>query len=225
MTQATNPFSARTLLRAAALSLVMGTGAATFTPLAPVAVADVTAADVKGTFVAENNPDIVNEFVMDIFGGLEITPIRDGRRGRTVIYEKVRDGLWREAGLFKSNRATYEYTNSGAFVWKRGDREITLWRTGRQSETTETSNYTINGSLMLDGNRRNYNVFDMVSGDKIRITPYRNGQRRAVVEYVRVDADTFKDTRGSGTYTALPNGNLLWESNDNRNIRISLTPR
>ena len=56
-----------------------------------------------------------------------------------------------------------------------GGLEITLWRTGRQTETTETSYFTINGSFTLDGNRRNHNVFDMLNGDKTRVTPYRNG--------------------------------------------------
>lgn len=223
MTQTTHPLSPKTLFRAAALALVMGAGAATFTPLAPLAMADVTASDVRGTFVAEDNPNIVNDFAMDIFGGLEVTPIRDGRRGSVVIYEKVSDGLWREAGLFKSDRATYEYTPAGAFVWKRGDRTITLWRTGRES--TAVDNYVINGRYNLDGHSGAYNVFSMSNNDTVQITPYRNGRASAAVTYKRTSADTFKATNSAATYTVLPSGDLLWKSNDSRNVRISLSPR
>lgn len=221
MTRTTRPLSPKTLFRAAALALIMG--AATFTPLAPVAMADVTASDVRGTFVAENNPNIVNDFVMDIFGGLEVTPIRDGRRGTTVIYESVSDGKWQQAGLFRSSRATYEYTPAGAFVWSDGSQTITLWRTGRDS--TDVNNYVIDGRYNLDGSDGAYNVFSMSNSDTVRITPYRNGREGGAVTYTRTSADTFKATNSAATYTVLPDGDLLWESNDSRNVRISLSPR
>ncbi|NHK27044.1 hypothetical protein FF098_003885 [Parvularcula flava] len=207
-----------------AATALLGVSAASIA-LAPTAVAQITKAQIDGTYQAAEDPAIVNRFVVDIFGGLEVTPIRDGRNGQVVIYEKVSEGLWREAGPFLKNRATYTYTNSGAFLWQNrtGTKKYTLYRTGRDQVATD--NYVIQGSYMLDGVRSNYNVFEMTDGDTVLITPYRNNRKGAAVTYKRSAPDEFRATNSAATYTVLPNGDLLWESNDSRNIRISLTPR
>lgn len=212
-------------LRMAAAAIALGVAASSIGLPPPPAYAQATKAKVDGVYQAAENAAIVNQFVVDIFGGLEVTPIRDGRRGRTVIYEKVSDGEWREAGLFRNKRATYQFTNSEALLWTSADgrRTYTLYRTGR--DRIDVDHYVLQGRYKLNGDRRNYNVFRMTTGDTVQITPYRKGRRGGVVTYVRVDGDTFRERRGRATYTVLPSGDLLWESNDDRRIRISLSPR
>lgn len=221
MTHSFKPFR-RSAMRVAALALGAAVLPAALPGLTSAAHAEVVADDVRGQFQAADNPAILNDFRMDVFGGLEVTPIRNGRRGTTVVYRKVSDGKWEEAGLFKSERATYEYTRSGAFLWTSSDggRRILLTRQGQQEVSQD--DYQLNGRWYLP-NTRNYNQFEMVNGDVLRITPYRNRNAGRAVIYDRVDSSVFRDRNGRGTYEALPNGDLLWKSNDSRNIQMLLT--
>lgn len=190
---------------------------------APEAHAQVTAKRVNGIYQATNNATQINEFKMDVFGGLEVFPIRRGKKLKPAIYEKVRDGVWREAGLFKKNRATYSFTNSGAMVWKRGATKITLVRTGQVAG--DIDKYNLEGEFRIASNRRNINQFRMTDANTATVTTIRNGKSGKAATYKRISDSEFKDTRGNGVYTVLPNGNLLWESRDNRNIRINLTKK
>ncbi|MEO9635394.1 MAG: hypothetical protein ABJF89_00530 [Parasphingorhabdus sp.] len=194
---------------------------------APEAHAQVTAKRVNGIYQSTSDRSLINEFKMDIFGGLEITPIRQGKRYKKVIYRKKGQkgsGVWEEVGAFKKDRATYTYKNSGALVWQKGNRKITLVRTGHEPVTEETvDKFNLSGTFVFANNRQNQNVFSMNGRDKVSVTPYRKGKSGRRVFYHRISDSEFKDDNGSGVYTVLPNGNLLWESRDNRKIRMNLT--
>ncbi|MEO9469747.1 hypothetical protein [Parasphingorhabdus sp.] len=223
MAQSVNTSRRGAMKLAAAFAIALPMTGASFITLAPEAHAQVTKKRVDGIYQATDNGSLINEFKMDIFGGLEVFPIRRGKKGKAVIYEKVKDGVWREAGLFKKNRATYTFTNSGAMVWKRGATKITLVRTGQIAG--DTNKYNLEGEFRFANNRRNINKFRMTDGNTATVTPIRKGKTGKAVTYKRISDSEFKDTRGSGVYTVLPNGNLLWESRDNRNTRINLTKK
>ncbi len=223
MTYSSNKSRRSTIKIVAALALSIPVVGLSAIATAPEAHAQVTAKRVNGIYQATNNASLINEFKMDVFGGLEVFPIRRGKKLKPVIYQKVKDGVWREAGLFKKNRATYSFTNSGAMVWKRGATKITLVRTGQIAG--DTDKYNLEGEFRFSNNRKNINKFRMTDGNTATVTPIRKGKTGKAVTYKRISNSEFKDTGGKGVYTVLPNGNLLWESRDSRNIRTNLTKR
>ena len=178
----------------------------------------------NGIYQATNDRALINEFKMDWLGGLEVTPIRQGQRYKKIIYRKKSGttGVWEEAGIFKGKkRATYKLTNSGAMVWtSRSGSTITLVRTGQVVGDTKT--YSLQGRFVFANNSSSVNSFRMIDGNTARVTTSRNGRPGRTLTYKRISDSEFKDTKGTGVYTVLPNGNLLWESRDSRKVRIDL---